>query len=340
MGKNMKKHMTLTDIEKQQTKQTILFMCRLTFKSLAIGLAVTYGILYVFLGVKSAEAATLKTEAVINDSVVKTSDLFDDVPQKKNVIVGNAPSPGQTIILNARTLQRIANLYDLKWETSSPADQITIRRTEQTIAVNDITALIKKDLVARGVNGEFDVSLQNVAPVISLPGNVAATAEVAQMNYVPGRDVFSAVIAAPSAANPIKTLTVSGLIEKTTQIPVLSSALKAGDIVGSGDIQWISVPSRNMVNDTIVDADRLLGKTPVRMVEAGIPIRDRDVASPQLVARGDEILIQFSEGGLLLTAKGKAMQNGAEGDFIRVMNLSSNQSLRGEVTGDKIVRVQ
>lgn len=326
--------------EKEQTKQAVLFMCRLTFKSLAIGLVLTYGFLYLFLNINTAEAATLKPEAVINDAVVKTSDLFDDVPQKKDVIVGNAPSPGQTIILNAKTLQRIANLYDLKWESTSPADQISVRRTVQTLAVGDITSILKKDLEARGVTGDFEVSLHNVAPTITLPGNVPATAEIAQMNYVPGRDVFSAVIAAPSAANPVKTLTVSGMIEKTTQIPVLTSAASVGDIIGSTDIEWIQVPARNMVNDTIVDADQLIGKTPARMVDAGVPVRLRDVVAPQMVARGDEILLQFTEGGLQLTAKGKAMQNGAEGETIRVMNLSSNQSLRGEVTGNKIVRVQ
>lgn len=315
-------------------------MCRLAFKSLAVGLILTYGAVFLFVNVKSAEAATLKSEAVLNASVVKLSDLFDDVPQKKDVIVGNAPAPGQTIILNAKTLKRIASLYDLKWDTAAPAAQIAITRTEQKVSTADITDALKKDLIARGVTGKFDVSLNNVAPSISLPGDLAATAEVVQMNYIPGRDVFSAVVAAPSAANPVKTLAISGLIEKTIQVPVLSSALKSGDIIGSNDIEWVDIPSRNMVRDTIVDADHLIGKTPARMVDARVPVRDRDVVAPQMVARGDEILLQFNQGGLLLTAKGKAMQNGAEGDYIRVMNLSSNQSLRGEVTGDKMVRVQ
>ena len=84
----------------------------------------------------------------------------------------------------------------------------------------------------------------------------------------------------------------------------------------------------------------MIGKTPLRQVQAGEPIRQRDLISPQLVQRGDEILIQFSSGAIQLTAKGKAMQPGAEGDLIRVVNLGSNQSLRAEIVGDKIVRVQ
>lgn len=330
----------MTRLEKEETSQSILYMCRVTFKTMTIGLALTYGILYAFLSIKSADAATLKPEAMISSNVVMVSDLFDDVPARQNAIVGNAPTPGQTVILNAKSLQRIANTYDIKWKSAGPADQIVVRSVVQTIPASDIVAVVKKDLIARGVTSKFDVTLNNVAPTITLPGNVEATVEISQMNYTPGRDVFTAILAAPNAQHPVKTLNVSGLIEKTIQVPVLTKGFNADDIISASDLEWIDIPTRQMVNDTIVDADKLIGKTPVRMVEAGVPVRDRDVKSPQLVARGDEVVLQFNQSGLQLTAKGKAMQNGAEGEIIRVMNLSSNQSLRAEVTGNKIVIVQ
>lgn len=330
----------MTKHQKQETQQTVLYMCRITFKSMAIILAVTYGLLYAFLNVKHADAATLKPEAIIHGSVVNISDLFDDISVKHDAIVGHAPSPGQSVVLNARTLQRMANLYNIKWTASSPSEQIVVKSVVQTIGADEILSVIKKDLEARGVSGKFTVALNNVAPSITLPGNVDTSVEIAQMNYTAGRDVFSAVLAAPSAANPVKTISVSGLIEKTTQIPVLKESISAGDIISPSDVEWVDIALRHMVNDTVIDADKLIGKTPVRMVEQGIPVRARDIVSPQLVARGDEILLQFNQGGLQLTVRGKAMQNGAEGEFIRVMNLSSNQSLRGEVTGSKVVSVQ
>lgn len=330
----------MTKFQKEQTKQAVLYMCRLTFKTLAIGLLLAYGLVYAVLNIKSAEAASLKPEAVINDNVVKASDLFDDIPVKKDAIVGNAPSPGQSIVLSARTLERIAGVYDIDWKASSPADQIVVSRSMQTIPANTLVEILKKDLQSRGVAGNFGVTLNNVAPVIVLPGDLPATAEIAQMSYTPGRDVFTATLAAPTAANPVKTLTVSGLIEKMVQLPVLSASATAGDIISSSDIEWVDVPVRNTVYDTIADADTLIGKTPLRSVEAGIPVRKRDITAPQLVARGDEVLLQFNEGGLQLTAKGKAMQNGAEGEVIRIVNLSSNQSLRGEVVGNKMIKVQ
>jgi flagella basal body P-ring formation protein FlgA len=72
----------------------------------------------------------------------------------------------------------------------------------------------------------------------------------------------------------------------------------------------------------------------------GAPIRIKDVTNPQLISRGDEITIIVKEGGMQLTAKGKAMQNGAEGDMIRAVNVTSNRSLTAMVTGDRTVTVQ
>ena len=185
--------MTDKHMERYEIEQSILFMCRMTFKSLAIALVVTYAVLYVILHVTSAEAASLKSEAVINGQAVKLSDLFDDIPEKQDAIVGNAPSPGQSVILNARTLERISNVYNVKWTPAAPTDQIVVRSAVQTVTTADIMAVIKKDLMARGVSGNFEVTLNNVAPTITLPGNVDATAEISQMNYTAGRDVFSAV---------------------------------------------------------------------------------------------------------------------------------------------------
>lgn len=329
----------MTKEEIKETKQGVLYMCRVTFKGLAFTMVLGYGFLYAFLMVP-AHAADLKTESIVNAPVIHVSDIFFDVPATKDVVLGNAPAPGQTMILDARTLKRVANIYDIDWKPASAADQVVLRRTSQTITAEDMIAALKANLAAKGVSGDFGITLNNAAPSVVIPGDVPATIEVAQISYTPGRDIFSATLASPNAANPVKTINVTGLIEKMTEVPVLKSVLKNGDIIGSADIEWVSVPARNMVRDTIIDADKLMGKTPLRMVDAGVPIRARDVMSPQLISRGDDVMINFVSSSMQLSAKGKAMQNGAEGDVIRVMNLSSNQPLQAEITGYKIVKVQ
>jgi len=330
----------MTKHQWNQTKQSILYMFRLTFKSLAVIVGTGYALLFAFTHIPHAEAATLIPEAQVNDTVVRLSDLFTDLPMGQDAVLGAAPIPGKTMIINASTLKRVASLYDLDWQPASAMDQSVVTRLSQTISSEQITDALKAALQAKGVSGTFELTLGNQVSSISLAGDLPPTVEVSRLVYTPGRDVFTAVIAAPNADHPVKTLSLSGVINKVQNVPVLRSPLKAGDLISASDIEWIPVTARSVVYDTIVDADSMIGKTPARFVSAGEPVRERDLISPQLVKRGDEILIQFSAGTIQLTAKGKAMQNGAEGDLIRVVNLSSNQSLRAEITGDKIVKVQ
>ena len=330
----------MTKHEIEMTKQSALYMCRLTFKTLTLVIGVSYAFLFAFLHVSPADAATLKGQSVVNDKVVHLSDLFENIDVKHDAVLGAAPAPGKTMVINARTLNRVASLYDVNWISHSATDQVVVTRASQTISSEQILDALKEALAAKGVSGEFQITLGGTVPSITMAGNLPSHVEVARMTYTPGRDVFTAVVAAPSADNPVKTLSLSGVIDKVQNVPVLRSTLKAGDIIGASDIEWLPVTSRQMTYDTVLDADELIGKTPARYVAAGAPIKDRELISPQLVKRGDEVLINFNAGPIQLSAKGKAMQNGAEGDLIRVVNLSSNQSLRAEVTGDKVVKVQ
>ena len=330
----------MTKYQIEQTKQSILYMCRLTFKSLALMIGIGYALIYLFLNMPSASAAELKAEAAVNDRVVHLSDLFTDLPQGQDAVLGASPLPGKTMIINATTLKRVATLYDIDWRPMSAMDQVVVTRVSQTISSEQITDILKAALADKGVNGDFELRVGNVVPSITLAGDLPATIEVASLSYTPGRDVFTAVVAAPNADNPVKTLSLSGVIDKVQNVPVLRSSLKAGDIIGAADIEWLPVSARTIGYDTVTDPDAMIGKTPARMVDAGAPVKSRELISPQLVDRGDEILIRFNAGAIQLTAKGKAMQPCAEGDVIRVVNLSSNQSLRAEVVGDKMVQVQ
>ena len=331
----------MTKREIAETRQSILFMCLLTVKSIIIAMTLGFGLLYMILsiGISTADAATLKPNATVNDNYIRLGDLFDD-SGKADLILGNAPQPGNDMVINARTLNRLAATNNIAWKASSVTDQIIVRREAHTVSHDDINLAVKDALDKRGVTGEYTVSLSNLHTAMVLPKNIPATAEVSTLSYTPGRDMFTATVAVPSADNPVRTVNVSGMIERTTQIPVLKAGLRNGDIIGSGDIEWIDVSARTLAPDAIIDADKLMGKTPVRLISTNAPIRMKDVTNPQLVSRGDEITILVKEGGMQLTAKGKAMQNGSEGDLIRAVNVATNRSITAMVTGDRTVTVQ
>jgi flagella basal body P-ring formation protein FlgA len=78
---------------------------------------------------------------------------------------------------------------------------------------------------------------------------------------------------------------------------------------------------------------KYVGMAVTRTIANGAVIRDRDIAAPIQVRRNSRVKMIYKVGRLEITATGRAMAQGREGDIIPVMNMESRQSVEGRVTG-------
>ena len=87
-------------------------------------------------------------------------------------------------------------------------------------------------------------------------------------------------------------------------------------------------------------AGELTGRHELRQYLApGLPLSWRHITSIPLVRRGDIIDVVATEGALMISLKGKAIEDGADGEMIRVTNLSTKKMFQAQVIDDKKVRV-
>lgn len=71
----------------------------------------------------------------------------------------------------------------------------------------------------------------------------------------------------------------------------------------------------------------------------GRPIRAGDIGPPALVTRNQVVRLQFAGDGLQIITEGRALERGALGDRVRIMNLTSRTTLFGQVMADGSIRV-
>ncbi len=289
---------------------------------------------------KRALAASLRPVTVLSGDTLTVGDIFDGLDaDKASRVLGPAPQPGKDMVLNARTLLRIALAVDLPWQPGSIADQVIVRRAATTIGQDVFMDAIRDKLAEQDIGGRFELELTSVPPTAILPGSVPETADLLDFKTDPKNDSFRASFAVPSKEDRQATVDVSGKIVRYISMPVLKTSLRSGDIIGARDISWIDLAARDVQADLLLKEENLVGMTPRRMITAGKPVHDKDVEKPELVGRGDMITLVYESGPIILTAKGKSMQNGAQGDIIRVVNVVSNRTLEGMVTGDRQVTV-
>ncbi len=301
--------------------------------------SLSVGMIVLLAGARAALAASLKSESVITGDYIRLGDVFEGV-KNADYVLGPAPAPGKDMILNARTLYKIASALDVDWSPASSGEQLVLHREASIVPLDQITRNLQSRLVKEGIDDKFSINYTNAPSDIILPGGTKQDMEITAFNLDPQNDTFNAVIVAPSAANPIKRLNVSGRVERLIAVPVLANTLRNGDIIGARDIDWIDLPHSKIANGTILEEKDLINMTPRRSVQSGKPIISNEMESPKMVDRGDSITLVFANGPLILTTKGKSLQAGAVGDTVRVSNIDSNKNLSGVVTAYREVTIR
>lgn len=293
------------------------------------------------LSARAAFAASLRSEGTIVENVLRLGDIFDGLgTDKAAFVLGPAPLPGQDMVLNARTLMRIALATDLPWRPAGVTDQIVLRRAAVTIPESEIAAALSDSLKGAGVDGRFEIRFNGAPPALVLPQEGPAKVEISSLDYDAQRGAFRATVSAPSKTGPAAQMSVSGQVTRFVRVPVLRAALKNGDVIGARDIDWAEMPARDVRDGAVMDAAALEGMTPRRGAPAGKPLMPSDIETPQLVARGDSVIIVYENGPIALTAQGRALQAGAKGEAVRVMNEKSRQSMDAFVTAEREVTVR
>jgi flagella basal body P-ring formation protein FlgA len=122
-------------------------------------------------------------------------------------------------------------------------------------------------------------------------------------------------------------------------VAVLTRDIDRADVLKSSDIALERRPKAEVTGEP-ASRERSVGMQLRRAMRAGMPLRAADIVKPDFVVRDQSVTIIFQAPGLYLTTRGKAIESGAEGDTVSVLNLHSKRTLTGIVTGRGQVTIQ
>ncbi|MFG6082818.1 flagellar basal body P-ring formation chaperone FlgA [Paracoccus litorisediminis] len=154
-------------------------------------------------------------------------------------------------------------------------------------------------------------------------------------SYDPATNIFSARLSDVAGG----LTSVRGRIDITVPAVVPTRRLAAGEIVTASDLQETRLPLALAHENILREEMDVVGKEVRRTLTAGRPVADQSLIAPRLVRKGEKIEIAYDLDGMRLTATGKAMQDGAKGESVRILNTASNRMLSGTVVASGRVRI-
>ena len=305
-----------------------------------IFVSLTAVVVFLAASVQAAPRTYLRSHVVVDGDTVKLGDVFDGAGELAERVIANAPRAGQTLILEADWLYRVARAYRISWRPSSRLDNAIVERRSQIIEPDQILQTVTEALRRNNDDlGEIEVELDNRTMRLFLPFSMPARVEVQSISYDSLNKRFSARIVAPDDRPGAVRTTITGYAYPVVEIPILSRRMDRDEIIHDRDIEWKTVRVANIDTQTITDLESLVGFSPRRPITADRAVKESEVQPPVLVIRGKPVTIALTTPTMQLTAMGKALENGASGDVVRVQNIKGGKIISAVVIGDKRVEV-
>lgn len=292
-----------------------------------------FAVLMVSSGLDAARAVALRPSVTVDSEVLHLSDLFMDAGPKGSKVIAAAPAPGRTEVYTAFQLRAIAAAAGLKWTPTSRYDKVSVERTGQMIPNAEIKTALQKALVAAGAPRDWQIALARRDLELYAAPEAVDPFHIVDARFDAASGYFTAVAEVATGVKSVKRVQLSGNAYEVTEVPVLSRIMQRGEVIRDSDIEMIAMREDAVPRNAVLDKRRIVGQTPRRMISAGVPLGLGDLQPPVVVTRGSLVTLLLRTDRMLITAQGKALEDGAAGETIRVRNTRSQATIEGTVTG-------
>lgn len=279
---------------------------------------------------------TLRASVQVSGDLVRIGDVIDNAGSAAQIAIYRAPDLGTTGSLSVAQVLNALRAHQVIGVDTRDLREISVTRLARSIEGKDIEQQVARALERRNGLGDaanismtFDRDPGDVRLDAGFTGGMQATS--VRYDNRNGRFDVTFEITNENGVAATK-LRFTGTAVETVEAAVLARNIDRNEVIKSSDVLIERRPKAEVGVDA-ASRDRTVGMQARRQLRAGQAVKAADLAKPDLVQRDQNVTLIYEAAGLYLTVRGKALDNGTEGDVVSVMNLQSKRTVSGTVTG-------
>ncbi|MCP3401264.1 flagellar basal body P-ring formation chaperone FlgA [Bradyrhizobium sp. CCGB20] len=286
---------------------------------------------------------TLRASVTVTSDVVRVGDLIDNAGSAALVPVYRSPDLGTTGALPVAQVLSVLRAKQVIGVMTGDIKEVQVTRLARTLANKDLETAVASALERRfglGDAANIAVTFDRGVADMRLDASNTGALQPAATRYDARSGRFDIAFEISNDTNPTPTkLRFTGTAIETVEVAVLTRDIDRADLLKSSDITLERRPKAEVTGEP-ASRDRSIGMQLRRPMRSGTPIRVADIVKPDFVSRDQSVTVIYQVPGIYLTTRGKAIESGAEGDTVSVLNLQTKRTLTGVVTGRGQVTVQ
>jgi flagellar basal body P-ring formation protein FlgA len=314
-------------------------MTRIIAPGLALGLALAAASPLAAAG----QTPTLRASVTVTGDVVHIGDLIENAGAVADVPIFRAPDLGETgSVPVVRVLEALRGHHLIGLDTRGLAE-IAVTRSARAITAKDIEARILAALAGKyGLPeaGNLAVIFDNEARTLRVEPTATSELAVARLSFDPRTSRFDVSFELPDSAVARRLpLHFTGSVSETFATVVPAHDIAQGQVLNAADLTIERRPKAELGPAVVTGIEQAQGLAAKHALRAGQLIRQNEVMKPELISRNENVSIVYEIPGIVLTMSGKALDPGALGDSISVLNAQSKRTIQATVIGPGRVSV-
>lgn len=274
----------------------------------------------------------LRAEAIVRGEAVRIGDVVDNAGVVANIPIFRAPDLGESGAVSAASIADAVRAHAIVGLDTAGLSEVTVTRASRAIAAQDVERELARSIAAQyslGDARQVAVTFDRELRTLHVEPSARADIRIGRIGYDGRSGRFDAIIE-PAGG---RTLRLTGTAFAAAEAITITRSLSRGEVIKAGDISIERRPKAEVVPDSFGVAEIVVGMTAKQSLRAGQVLRHADLAKPEMVQRDAPVTLHYEVPGIILTVRGKAMEGGAEGDVISVINLQSKRTVQGTITG-------
>jgi flagella basal body P-ring formation protein FlgA len=292
---------------------------------------------------------TIAEQARVDGTTITLGELAEisgsdaeRIQNLRQLKLGTAPIPGGSFVLTKEviTMRLAAAGADLNGITWQIPNDVTVIGNSQLVSgqtlIDKAVAAIRSQVGSSVASEDLTItSVGRVQDVIAPLGNlVFSTSLPYGIRYNTPTTVTVAVTVNERGFSKV------GLkfdVKLYRQVAVAARQVNAHEIFTDDCLRYERMDSGQLAAGFVTDKNKIVGLMAKRPVTPGMVVTDSMVNKPFIIRRGAMVTLLAHIAGMEVTAIGQAMQDGCEGQLIRVQNANSNKYVLGKVLNESTV---
>ena len=292
---------------------------------------------------------TVRPEATIGGARITIGDVAkvhgqdtQAVAKIRAIVIGQAPPAGGTRMLyGGYVITRLKQhgFQPHRLELTVPK-RIRVTRAARILTAPDIEAAVRQAIQRQA---PWKLEYMTISDIRGLDSAVVPPGKVRYEVTFPGRPDFlgrtSFTVQLRVDGQRVKRIHGTVSIEVRQEVVMLMRPMDKHAIITAADVHLQRVQFSRPPRQVVMQLADAIGKRTRRALRAKAMLRTYDVEAQPVVQKGDVVTIIVESAALKVATVGEALENGAQGETIRVRNTESRREVRGVILDKKTVRI-